>query len=149
VIPFTDLDEWDRDPETKFVLACHDSSAVGTVRVYRPNGDHRWKGDRLAVLPGHRASLVGAKLVHYAVSTAASIGGEVMDAVVQSQNVQFFERLGWRRNGCEIRYFGLAHQPMVFDLANAVLREVDDVPVDARLELPAHRDEPSPLLEVV
>jgi len=149
VIPFTDLDEWDREPETRLVLACRDSAAVGTVRVYRPDGGDRWRGDRLAVLPGHRASLVGAKLVRYAVSTAAGIGGEVMDAFVQNQNVGFFERLGWRRDGGEILYFGLAHQPMVFDLADSAFHEVDDAPVDARLELPAHRDDPSPLLEAL
>jgi len=33
VIPFTDVDDWDRDPDTVHVLAGRGSEAVGTVRL--------------------------------------------------------------------------------------------------------------------
>ena len=59
VIPLTDIDEWDRAPDTVHVLSCRDSVAAGTVRLYRTDDHGRWKGDRLAVLPDHRATLVG------------------------------------------------------------------------------------------
>ena len=106
----------------------------------------RWKGDRLAVLRGHATALVGARLVYFAVSWAAAAGGEVMDAQVQMQNVRFFERLGWSRNGEPAQYYGLAHQPMIFRLADAGRLKSFSGPRDARLELPAPRDAPSPLL---
>lgn len=146
VIPFTDVDAVDRLAETIHVVSCHNSAAAGTVRLYRTDDNGRWKGDRLAVLPSHRATLVGGRLVHFAVSTAAALGGEVMDAVVQVQNVKFFRRLGWEVNGHEVPYFGLPHQPMTFQLANAAAVRLDEMPSDAHFELPAHRHSPSPLL---
>lgn len=146
VIPFTDVDDWDSDPDTVHVLAGRGSVAVGTVRLYRTDAAGRWKGDRLAVLPGHRAGIVGMKLVRFAVWTAAAAGGEVMDAFVQLQNVSFFERLGWEHNGAPVPYFGLVHQPMTFRLADARRLVESDIPDDACLRLPAAREEPSALL---
>ena len=105
-----------------------------------------WKGDRLAVLPGHRAGIIGMRLVRFAVSTAAAAGGDVMDAFVQLQNVNFFERLGWDHNGSPVPYYGLPHQPMTFRLSEARNLVESDIPDDACLRLPASRDAPSPLL---
>ncbi len=113
----TDVDEWDRDPNTRHVLAARDDEIAGTVRLY-DLGDGVWKGDRLAVLPGHRASTVGADLVRYAVATAAEAGGSVMEATVQARNTRFFERLGWSKNGELGLYFGVPHQPMIIELSD-------------------------------
>ena len=146
VIPFTDVDDWDRDPGTVHVLAGRGSAAVGTVRLYRTDAAGRWKGDRLAVLPGHRAGIVGMRLVRFAVSTAAAAGGDVMDAFVQLQNVSFFERLGWEHNGPCVPYYGLPHQPMTFGLSEARSLVESEIPDDACLRLPAARDAPSALL---
>ena len=146
VIPFTDVDDWDRDPDTIHVVAGQGSVAVGTVRLYRTDAAGRWKGDRLAVLPGHRAGIVGMRLVRFAVSTAAAAGGDVMDAFVQLQNVTFFERLGWQHNGRPSPYYGLPHQPMTFQLSEAQRLAESEIPDDACLRLPAARDEPSALL---
>ncbi len=146
VIPLTDVDERDRDPGTIHVVAGRGSVAVGTVRLYRTDAAGRWKGDRLAVLAGHRAGIVGMRLVRFAVSTAAAAGGEVMDAFVQLQNVSFFERIGWQHNGGPVPYYGLAHQPMTFRLSEARRLTESDIPHDACLRLPAARDEPSALL---
>lgn len=146
VIPITDVDDWDRRPDTIHALGCRDARAAGTVRLYRTDASGRWKGDRLAVLPQHRASLLGARLVGHAVATAASLGGTVMDALVQVQNVRFFERLGWLCDGSPAPYFGLAHQPMTYDLGQAAEFDVSEVPPDVTFELPAHRDSPSPLI---
>lgn len=150
VIPITDLDDRDRDRATIHVLAGRGPAAVGTVRLYRTDdGRGRWKGDRLAVLAGHRASMVGARLVRFAVATAAAAGGDVMDAFVQVQNVTFFERLGWDRTGPPVAYHGLPHQPMAFRLADARTLDESDIPDDACLRLPAARHAPSPLIEAV
>ena len=146
VIPFTDVDDWDRNPATIHVVAGRGSVVAGTVRLYRTDGAGRWKGDRLAVLPGHRAGIVGMRLVRFAVSTAAAAGGDVMDAFVQLQNVGFFERLGWENNGMPVPYFGLPHQPMTFQLSEARTLAESDIPDDACLRLPAARDTPSALL---
>ena len=146
VIPFTDVDDWDRDPDTIHVLAGRGSVAVGTVRLYRTGPAGGWKGDRLAVLPGHRAGVVGMRLVRFAVSTAAAAGGDVMDAFVQLQNVNFFERLGWEHNGPAVPYYGLPHQPMTFRLSEAQRLAESKIPDDACLRLPAARDTPSALL---
>ena len=146
VIPFTDVDAWDNDPAAIHVVAGRGSEAVGTVRLYRTDDAGRWKGDRLAVLPGYRAGVVGMKLVRFAVSTAAAAGGDAMDAFVQLQNVTFFERIGWKRNGGEFLYYGLPHQPMIFRLSDARRLDESEIPTDAHLCLPAARDAPSPLL---
>ena len=146
IIPFTDVDEWDSDPDTVHVLAGRGSDAIGTVRLYRTDTSGRWKGDRLAVLPGCRAGIVGMRLVRFAVSEAAAAGGTVMDAIVQLQNVTFFERLGWQHNGPSLLYYGLAHQPMTFTLSRARHLAHSDIPDDACLRLPAAAEEPSALL---
>jgi predicted N-acetyltransferase YhbS len=88
------------------------------VRLYPLDGK-LWQGDRLAVLPSHRSSMVGAELVRFAVATAGSLGGAQMVAQIQLPNVRFFERLGWTRAGAPAPYCGRDHQPMVYDLTQA------------------------------
>lgn len=139
VMVLTDVDRWDRDDATIHVVADHAGEIAGTVRLYPLDDGGRWKGDRLAVLPAHRSSLVGVRLVRFAVATASAAGGIVMEASVQVPNVSFFERLGWRRVGEVAPYYGLPHQSMEIDLPGvapippspnprAVLRlDVDDM----------------------
>jgi len=118
VLELTDLDARDIERSTIHVLASHGSLAAGSVRLYPVEGG-LWQGDRLAVLPAHRSSMVGAELVRFAVGTAASLGGSHMRAQIQLPNVRFFERLGWTRAGDPAPYCGFDHQPMLFDLAQA------------------------------
>ncbi|MEV7969746.1 MSMEG_0567/Sll0786 family nitrogen starvation N-acetyltransferase [Sphaerisporangium sp. NPDC088356] len=116
----TDQDGFDRDPTTHHVVGYANGVPIGTVRLYRvpsPDGDQvLWKGDRLAVLPGHRHLMLGGPLVRYAVTTAASAGGDRMVAFVQLTNVTFFRRLGWSRVGEPVPYVGVPHQQMSIDL---------------------------------
>lgn len=92
----------------------------GAVRLYPLDGGDGsgtvWQGDRLAVLPPFRAWNLGGPLVRFAVDTAAALGGLEMVAHVQTANVRFFERLGWRRRGEPELYVGLPHQLMAIDL---------------------------------
>ena len=125
VFPDSDLDAHDAADSTVKVLAWTAAPITGwdpggAVRLYplhgRGGSGAVWQGDRLAVLPGFRAWNLGAVLVRFAVDTAASLGGAEMVAHVQTPNVRFFERLGWRRRGDPELYVGLPHQLMAIDL---------------------------------
>lgn len=118
---------------------------AGTVRLYPLDTAGRWKGDRLAVLPGHRSSFVGVKLVRYAVSCALLAGGREMEATVQPANTTFFERLGWRCDGPIASHYGQPHQPMLIDLADVPVFSAGR-PVGVTLHPLADPAESSPLL---
>ena len=100
------------DADALHAVAVADGAVIGAVRLYVLEGT-LWKGDRLAVLPGHRA---GAELVNFAVRTAGERGGTRMVAQVQVPNVRFFERLGWECDGEAAVYRGVMHQPMAIAL---------------------------------
>lgn len=112
-----DTDVHDYDPETIHVVGLANGAICGTVRLYPlPGTSRRWKGDRLAVLPGHRHLGLGAPLVRFAVGRAATHGGQEMEAYVQPENVAFFKWLGWRRTGGLVDYAGIPHQRMLISL---------------------------------
>lgn len=112
-----DQDAHDADPATIHVIGLAGDVICGTVRLYPLSGEPgRWKGDRLAVLPGHRHHGLGAPLVRFAVATAGLHGGLEMEAYIQPPNVTFFEWLGWRRTGLLTEYAGIPHQRMVTPL---------------------------------
>jgi putative N-acetyltransferase (TIGR04045 family) len=108
-------DRDERDADALHAVAVVDGEVVGAVRLYPLSGT-LWKGDRLAVLPGHHA---GADLVNFAVRTAGERGGSRMVAQVQVANVRFFERLGWVKDGEPAVYRGVMHQPMAIALSAA------------------------------
>ncbi len=145
VMVFTDVDRWDRDPQTIHVVAASGNRLAGTVRLYRLDDAGLWKGDRLAVLRSHRTSTVGLQLVRFAVATAAAAGGTIMQASVQVQNTNFFERLGWTCSGPAAPYHGLPHQPMQIGLPGATTRAGSD-PGDTELHLATEQFAASPLL---
>jgi putative N-acetyltransferase (TIGR04045 family) len=111
-----DRDTHDGDQATIHVIGLADGVICGTVRLYPLGEPGRWKGDRLAVLAGHRRHGLGAPLVRFAVTTAGSRGGREMEAFIQPANVAFFEWLGWRRTGGIVDYAGRGHQRMVIAL---------------------------------
>jgi putative N-acetyltransferase (TIGR04045 family) len=120
VFAASDLDAHDASDATIKVLAWTAAPITGwepggAVRLY-PIEPGVWQGDRLAVLPECRAWNLGGPLVRFAVDTAAALGGVEMVAHVQTANVRFFERLGWRRRGEPEIYVGLPHQLMAIDL---------------------------------
>src|SRR5262245_54448939 len=112
-----DRDAHDEDPATIHVIGLADGVVCGTVRLYPlPGKPARWKGDRLAVLPGYRHHGLGAPLVRFAVRWAAAQGGRDMEAFIQPPNVSFFEWLGWRPLGRQVVYAGIPHQRMLIAL---------------------------------
>jgi len=113
-----DRDRHDDDPAAVHVIGLADGVICGTVRLYPlPGVPGRWKGDRLAVLAGHRHEGLGPPLVRFAVATAAGRGGREMEAYIQPANVTFFRWLGWRPVGGLAGYAGIPHQRMLIDLA--------------------------------
>lgn len=114
-----DRDAHDDDPATIHVVGLADGVICGTVRLYPvPAVAGRWKGDRLAVLAGHRHQGLGAPLVRFAVAAAGLQGGQEMEAYIQPANVTFFEWLGWRRAGGLVGYAGIPHQRMLIALGH-------------------------------
>jgi putative N-acetyltransferase (TIGR04045 family) len=115
-----DRDRRDRDPATLHALGLVDGVASGAVRLYEIDPRARlWKGDRLAVLPEHRANHLGAELVRFAVLTAGCLHGKRMIAHVQLPNVRFFEHLGWRAEGDPAPFHGATHQLMSIPLGGS------------------------------
>jgi putative N-acetyltransferase (TIGR04045 family) len=113
-----DRDERDRQPGTLHALGRVDGEPCGAVRLYPLDPAARqWKGDRLAVLPEHRAHHLGALLVRFAVATAGDLGGRWMIAHVQLPNVRFFEHLSWRAEGEPAEFHGVDHQLMSIGLS--------------------------------
>jgi putative N-acetyltransferase (TIGR04045 family) len=112
-----DWDAHDDDPATVHVVGLADGVICGTVRLYPIAGvPGQWKGDRLAVLDGHRHQGLGAPLVRFAVATAGQRGGREMEAYIQPANVRFFQWLGWRPVGGLVTYAGIPHQRMLIGL---------------------------------
>jgi putative N-acetyltransferase (TIGR04045 family) len=107
-----DRDDRDDDPETLHAIGVAGEVTGGAVRLYPVGDSGLWQGDRLAVLPAHRHGALGASLVRFAVTTAGSLGGDRMVAMIQLPNVPFFESLGWHESGPIRAYHGIAHQPM-------------------------------------
>jgi putative N-acetyltransferase (TIGR04045 family) len=112
-----DRDERDDQPDTLHAIGFVGGEPCGAVRLYPldPTAG-AWKGDRLAVLPEHRAHRLGAQLVYFAVGTAGWLGGRRMVAHVQLANVRFFEHLGWRAEGVPALFHGVDHQLMSIGL---------------------------------
>jgi len=112
-----DRDSQDDDERTLHVLGFVDGKVGGAVRLYPLElSGGLWKGDRLAVLPEHRACHLGARLVRFAVASAGELGGRRMIAQIQLPNVRFFEHLGWTRSGAPSSFHGVEHQLMEIGL---------------------------------
>ncbi|MDD5223908.1 MAG: GNAT family N-acetyltransferase [bacterium] len=111
---FSGSDRDRHDEKAVHLIALDRGKVVGTVRVYREEGI--WMGGRLAVDRKHRSG-VGRKLVQAAEAEVKRQGGSSMQAMIQAQNVHFFERLGWKKIGPETEYLGHQHYRMekVFD----------------------------------
>lgn len=111
-----DRDARDDRPESLHVIGTVAGRIEGAVRLYPLEGSGRWKGDRLAVLPGSRVRHLGALLVGFAVRTAGDLGGERMVAHIQLGNVAFFAALGWVAEGAPLSFHGADHQLMAIGL---------------------------------
>jgi|SoiMethySBSTD1v2_1073268.scaffolds.fasta_scaffold881914_2 putative N-acetyltransferase (TIGR04045 family) len=116
----TDVDEHDRDAIPIIAVDTQTGTVAGAVRCY-PASDNIWYGGRLAVLQPYRhsAASIGANLCRVAEATVIAHGCRQFLAYIQSQNVRFFQRLGWREIGEPVIHHGQPHQLMQASLAAA------------------------------
>lgn len=116
----TDVDEHDRNAIPIIAVDTQTGVVAGAVRCY-PASDDIWYGGRLAVLQPfrHSAASIGANLCRVAEATVIAHGCRQFLAYIQSQNVRFFQRLGWRVIGEPVNYHGQPHQLMQASLAAA------------------------------
>ena len=114
-----DRDTWD-DVALPIVcvLASNGTERVlGVVRIYQES-EGTWYGGRLGVDAAYRRSgKIGQRLVWKAVTTAHARGCRKFLAIVQLQNVVFFERMHWWAIG-EVQAHGHPHMLMEADLAH-------------------------------
>jgi putative N-acetyltransferase (TIGR04045 family) len=109
----SDLDEFDSD--AVHIIAECEKKVVGTVRVYQ-EGPGLWMGGRLAVLKQYRTGNVGSVLVKEAMRSVKSKGARCFLAFIQSKNVRYFKRLGWKPVGPMLPHHGVLHQKMEANL---------------------------------
>lgn len=104
----TDRDEY--DDCAIHLVAFHSNHIIGTVRIYKQEGN-TWWGGRLAVTKRYRGR-AGKQLVQKAMEIVADTGARQFYARVQCKNVPFFENLGWRSEGSVFVLHGRSHQLM-------------------------------------
>jgi radical SAM protein (TIGR04043 family)/putative N-acetyltransferase (TIGR04045 family) len=116
------FEETDRDEEdlrSIHLVAVKQGSVIGTVRVFPVKGrPGYWMGGRLAIKSSCRANGVGEALVREAVSTVKDKQCNHFSAMIQEENVRFFERLGWRAVSGLMDYHGKPHRLMEADLGS-------------------------------
>jgi radical SAM protein (TIGR04043 family)/putative N-acetyltransferase (TIGR04045 family) len=110
----SDLDE--NDPKSTHLVAEWNNQVVGTVRVFPANHNGHWVGGRLAVKKEYRNTGAGELLVREAIQCVKSRGCTRFTAHIQSENVPFFSRLGWKTVGSVKDYLGKPHQLMEANL---------------------------------
>lgn len=77
------------------IIALHESTVVGVVRIYEVQ-PRIWYGGRLGTHADYRKGWqIGKGLIYKAVTTANTWGCDRFLATVQLQNVRFFQRLHW------------------------------------------------------
>ena len=115
IFKHTDKDE--NDAQALYLMALMDGEIIGVVRVF-PVGDHddEWVGGRLAVKKPFRGSSAGWRLVQAAVELVKIHGCRRFTAMIQKENVSFFEKLGWQPFGPLFLYHGKEHMAMSADL---------------------------------
>ncbi|MFH1152373.1 MAG: MSMEG_0568 family radical SAM protein [Pseudomonadota bacterium] len=116
---FTDSDLDRHDTSSVLLVAKHNGRLIGTVRIYPDpldNAPQHWVGGRLAVHREARATRAGSLLVREAMRRVKKKGCTLFTALIQEQNVPFFNKLGWKAQGPMQDHFGHLHQPMIADL---------------------------------
>ena len=104
--------EWDgKDHLCEHFLLELDGAAIGTARV-RPYGPSIFKVERVAVLKGLRGQHAGKAIMDYILERLRESGTVVLNA--QSQVEDFYQRLGFVREGEVFEEAGIDHVHMVW-----------------------------------
>jgi radical SAM protein (TIGR04043 family)/putative N-acetyltransferase (TIGR04045 family) len=113
---FSNSDFDEDDAKSIHLVAEWNHQVVGTVRVFPANHNGHWIGGRLAVRKEHRNTGAGEILVREAMHFVKSRGCTKFTAHIQSKNVSFFSRIGWKTVEPVKDYFGKPHQLMEANL---------------------------------
>ncbi len=112
IFEFTDRDDY--DGHAIHLAALYQNRIIGTVRVYQ-DAAGAWWGGRLAVLKKYRGR-AGRDLVMAAVALVKLQGAEHFYANILSENLNFFQTIGWRPVGDEFILHGRPHRLVKADL---------------------------------
>lgn len=113
----SDKDKFD---EKAIPLICEvNNNIVGTVRVF-PLMNNTWMGGRLSILKEFRDNSVGTLLVTEAAKIVKKQGCTKFLAYIQPQNVEFFQKLGWKLTGKEVWINTIIHKLMEADLSREI-----------------------------
>ena len=112
----SDVDE--NDARSIHLVAEWNNQVVGTVRVFPVNENGHWIGGRLAVRKEYRNTGAGEILVREAMHFVKNRGCTKFTAHIQSENVPFFSRIGWKTVEPVKDYFGKPHEMMEANLEN-------------------------------
>ena len=106
------LDEYDAFEEvSQHYLVTIDSKAVATARWrFTPNGI---KLERFAVLKAHRGEGIGRYLVKHIIKEALKYS-KPMYLHAQTQVVEFYQKLGFEKEGALFEEAGIQHFKMLF-----------------------------------
>lgn len=107
-----DLDVHDIDA-THFI-ALNDDKLIGTVRIF-PDGENAVIG-RLVVLKEERKQGIGTKLMELATEEAKKKGAKKVVCSCQVIAVDFYESLGFKKEGEEFMQVNIPHIKMLLEL---------------------------------
>lgn len=115
---FSESDGDAQDEAAIHLVGKVEGRVVGTVRVFPgPERNGHWVGGRLAVKKDHRTGKLGWLLVKEAMKRVKKRGCTTFTAHIQTENVNFFKRLGWTPVGPVVDLFERPHQKMQADLS--------------------------------
>ena len=101
-----------RDKEARHLLALRAGEAVGTLRLRWLDGGRTAKLERVAVVPGARASNVGRALLEAALALARAAGACTASLHAQTAAQGFYRKLGFAAFGPEFMEDGIPHVAM-------------------------------------
>ena len=109
----SDVDEYDEHAVHLVAVDQETGAVVGAVRCYQVDKE-TWFGGRLAVLKEYRrnGAAIGPGLCQLAERVVIERGCHRFLAYIQLQNIRFFERLGWQKEGEPELHHGQPHQLM-------------------------------------
>ena len=108
--------EWDgKDSDCEHFIAEHKGEPAGTARL-APYGDKAYKVERVAVLKPYRGLGVGKAIMVFIMNRVNSSETLLLNAQIQVED--FYEQLGFVRDGEEFEEAGIPHVPMAWSPAS-------------------------------
>lgn len=109
-------EEWDGlDAVCTHFLACAAAAPAGCARL-APMGEAA-KVQRVAVLPAHRGTGLGAGIMRAVLDHAREAGFRTVALDSQVQAIGFYEKLGFRAHGPEFLDAGIPHRAMTLSVS--------------------------------